>query len=70
MAVHGVDLSENNGAVDFAALQAAGAKFVLLRCGYGNDLAESRTYKRFLENVRKAGRDCGLPGGRTSTPTP
>ena len=61
MAVHGVDLSENNGAVDFAALQAAGAKFVLLRCGYGNDLAEQDD-KRFLENVRKA-RDFGLPWG-------
>ena len=61
MAVHGVDLSENNGAVDFAALQAAGAEFVLLRCGYGNDLA-GQDDKRFLENVRKA-RDFGLPWG-------
>ena len=47
--------------MDFAALQAAGAKFVLLRCGYGNDLAEQDD-KRFLENVRKA-RDFGLPWG-------
>lgn len=61
MAVHGVDLSENNGAVDFAALEAAGVEFVLLRCGYGNDLAEQDD-KRFFENVRKA-RDYGLPWG-------
>ena len=61
MAVHGVDLSENNGAVDFAALQAAGAKFVLLRCGYGNDLAEQDD-KRFFRERAKA-RDCGLPWG-------
>lgn len=53
MAVFGVDISENNGSVDFAALKGAGVKFVLIRCGYGDNIA-SQDDSRFLENVRKA----------------
>lgn len=57
----GVDISSANGAVDFAALKAAGVEFVLIRCGYGNDDA-SQDDSRFLENVRKA-KAHGIPYG-------
>ena len=51
--VFGVDLSEMNRAVDFSALQKAGVRFVLIRCGYGSDDGDQDDV-RFLENVRKA----------------
>lgn len=59
--VKGVDISENNGNVDFAALKKAGIQFVMIRCGYGGDY-ENQEDKRFLENVRKA-KAAGLPWG-------
>lgn len=49
----GVDVSTHNGAVDFAALKAAGVEFVLIRCGYGSDYLHQDDL-RFEENVRKA----------------
>lgn len=58
---HGVDLSEMNGSVDFAALKAAGVEFVILRCGFGSDYAHQDD-KRFEENVEKA-EAAGLPWG-------
>lgn len=61
MAVFGVDISENNGAVDFAALKGAGVRFALIRCGYGSDDTEQDD-TRFFENVRKA-RAAGIPYG-------
>ncbi len=61
MAVFGVDISENNGSVDFAALKGFGVKFVLIRCGYGDNIA-SQDDSRFFENVRKA-QAAGIPYG-------
>lgn len=57
----GVDISVHNGAVDFAALKAAGIQFVIIRCGYGSDYA-SQDDERFAENVRKA-EAAGMPWG-------
>ena len=61
MAAKGVDISENNGKVDFAQLKIAGIGFVLLRCGYGSDY-ENQDDGRFLENVSKA-QKTGMPYG-------
>lgn len=61
MAVKGVDISEMNGSVDFAALQRAGVEFVLIRCGYGSDYRDQDDVQ-FLENVRKA-EAAGIPWG-------
>lgn len=61
MAVFGVDISDNNGSVDFAALKGAGVKFVLIRCGYGDNIA-SQDDSQFFENIRKA-RAAGMPYG-------
>lgn len=49
----GVDISEMNGSVDFASLKQAGVEFVIIRCGYGNDILHQDD-ARFAENVRKA----------------
>lgn len=61
MAVKGVDISDNNGAVDFEALKAAGVEFVLIRCGYGSDYADQDDGE-FFANVRKA-KEAGIPYG-------
>lgn len=61
MALRGVDISEHNGSVDFAALKNAGVAFVILRLGYGSDYT-NQDDKRFAENVRKA-EAAGLPWG-------
>ncbi|MGI6255678.1 MAG: GH25 family lysozyme [Acutalibacter sp.] len=61
MALRGVDISEHNGNVDFAALKNAGVAFVILRLGYGSDYS-NQDDKRFAENVRKA-QAVGMPWG-------
>ncbi|WP_099206010.1 LysM peptidoglycan-binding domain-containing protein [Scatolibacter rhodanostii] len=48
----GVDISYANGDVDFHALKAAGVKFVILRCGYGNDMAHQDDAQYFA-NLEK-----------------
>ena len=53
MQTKGVDISEHNGAVDFAALTQAGVKFAILRLGYGSDYT-SQDDAQFAQNVRKA----------------
>ncbi len=52
-AVKGVDISEMNGPVDFAALKRAGVQFVIIRCGYGSDYPGQQDTE-FEANVRKA----------------
>lgn len=52
-AVKGVDISEMNGSVDFAALKRAGVQFVIIRCGYGSDYPGQQDTE-FEANVRKA----------------
>ena len=61
MQTQGVDISEHNGAVDFAALTQAGVKFAILRLGYGSDYT-SQDDAQFVQNVRKA-EAAGMPWG-------
>ncbi len=61
MAVKGVDISEMNGSVDFAALKRAGVQFVIIRCGYGSDYPGQQDVE-FEANVRKA-EEAGVPYG-------
>ena len=61
MQTQGVDISEHNGAVDFAALTQAGVKFAILRLGYGSDYT-SQNDAQFAQNVRKA-EAAGMPWG-------
>lgn len=49
----GVDVSSNNGKVDFGKIKAAGYDFVMIRCGFGENIPEQDdTF--WEENVRKA----------------
>ena len=57
----GVDISYANGDIDLSKVKSAGFQFVMIRCGYGSDLAEQDDWQ-FLNNVRKA-EALGLPWG-------
>ena len=46
----GVDISENNGIVNFDELENAGVDFVIIRLGYGNCHLD----EQFLNNYKKA----------------
>ena len=54
----GIDVSENNGTVDWGAVKAAGIKFAIIRLGYGNGHLD----EMFYENVNGA-IDAGLAVG-------
>ena len=62
MAVKGVDISVNNGSVDFVALKNAGVGFVLIRLGFGSDYTDQDD-GQFEANVKKA-EAAGIPWGR------
>ncbi len=57
----GIDISSSNGDVDLNAVKEAGYEFVMLRCGFGDDL-ENQDDARFESNVRKC-EELGLPWG-------
>ena len=61
MAVKGVDISEWQGDISFQALKDAGAKFVIIRTGFGSDYPGQQD-KQFEANVRKA-EAAGMPWG-------
>jgi lysozyme len=46
----GIDVSENNGVIDWEAVAAAGIEFAIIRCSYGKFGKDSR----FAENVAGA----------------
>lgn len=54
----GIDVSENNGVVDWQAVKDAGIEFAIIRIGYGKFNLDSR----FIENVNGA-LDVGLKVG-------
>lgn len=57
----GVDVSSNNGSISMEAIKNAGYDFVMIRCGFGEDI-ESQDDNRWEQNVRKA-EAAGLPWG-------
>lgn len=57
----GVDISSNNGKISIEKIKDAGYDFVMIRCGFGDNIAEQDdTY--WEENVRKC-EAAGLPWG-------
>ena len=57
----GVDISYANGNIDLAKVKNAGFVGVMIRCGFGSDIA-SQDDSQFLSNVAKA-ENLGLPWG-------
>ena len=57
----GVDISEHNGTVNFDSLKRNKVDFVIIRCGYGDNLTTQDDHK-FWENLEKVKRS-GLPFG-------
>lgn len=56
--MRGIDVSENNGVIDWQAVKEAGIEFAIIRIGYGKFNLDSR----FIENVNGA-LDVGLKVG-------
>lgn len=57
----GVDISSCNGDVNMRKIKNAGYDFVMIRCGYGSDIA-SQDDTQFENNVRKC-EELGIPWG-------
>ena len=58
MSMFGIDVSEHNGALDWAKIKASGVEFAIIRSGYGT----SHEDKFFAKNIEGA-RSQGLPVG-------
>ena len=54
----GIDVSEHQGTIDWAAVKNAGIDFAIIRCGYGS----AGTDNKFIENVRGCQKN-GIPFG-------
>lgn len=62
MSKKGIDVSKNNGTVDWNAVKKAGfGDFAIIRCGYGSDFT-NQDDKQFLLNIRKC-EELGIPYG-------
>ena len=57
----GVDISSNNDSVDIAKIKSVGYDFVMIRCGFGENIT-SQDDNRWEENVRKC-EAAGMPWG-------
>lgn len=57
----GIDVSSNNGVVDFSKVKKDGYDFVIIRCGYGNDEV-SQDDKQYKNNIKKC-EELNIPYG-------
>ena len=55
----GIDVSENNGVVDWGAVKAAGFEFAIIRIGYGKGHLDSQFYDN-VNGALKAGLKIGI----------
>ena len=58
MSMLGIDVSEHNGALDWAKIKAAGVEFAIVRSGYGTSHVDN-----FLAKNIRGAREQGLPVG-------
>ncbi len=56
--VKGVDVSENNGVVDWPAVAAAGQRFAIVRSSYGR-YSKDEDFLRNVDGAHSAGLSCG-----------
>jgi GH25 family lysozyme M1 (1,4-beta-N-acetylmuramidase) len=54
----GIDVSENNGYVDWQAVADAGVKFAFIRCSYGKS-SEDEYFRRNVDAAHEVGIMCG-----------
>ena len=55
----GIDVSENNGNINWEVVKAAGVEFAIIRLGYGNCHLDSRFYEN-INGAIEAGLDVGV----------
>lgn len=61
MEIRGIDVSRHNGTVDWAKVKAAGARFALIRAGWGGDIAsqDDPTFEANVAGCEAEGLDWG-----------
>lgn len=60
MSIHGIDVSQHNGKIDFAKVKAAGINFVIIRAGYGKFASQKDPYfETNYKNAKAAGLNVG-----------
>lgn len=59
--LRGIDVSKHNGNIDWAKVKAAGIKYAIIRCGFGDDIA-SQDDSKWAYNVSECER-LGIPYG-------
>lgn len=61
MEIRGIDVSRHNGTVDWAKVKAAGARFALIRAGWGGDIAsqDDPTFEANVAGCEAQGLDWG-----------
>jgi GH25 family lysozyme M1 (1,4-beta-N-acetylmuramidase) len=64
---YGVDVSENNGRVDWQAVANAGMKFAIVRSSYGR-YARDEDFIRNVNGAHDVGLQCGAYHYRDSCP--
>ncbi|MDO5403476.1 MAG: GH25 family lysozyme [Eubacteriales bacterium] len=57
--IRGIDVSENNGTIDWEAVKASGVEFAIIRTGYGSNY-ESQDDKQAIRNMQECER-IGIP---------
>lgn len=55
---YGIDVSENNGYIDWEDVAAAGVDFAMIRVGFGKDTEDTR-FRENVYNAHEAGLICG-----------
>ena len=59
--IRGIDVSKHNGSIDWAKVKAAGIKYAIIRCGYGDNIT-SQDDSKWTYNVSECER-LGIPYG-------
>ena len=54
----GIDVSENNGFVDWDAVKAAGVEFAMVRSSYGRT-GQDEHFQRNVNEAHRRGLECG-----------
>lgn len=59
----GIDVSEHNGAIDWAKVKSSGVSFAIIRCGYGKKSKSTCTVDRYWTQNINGAHAAGIPIG-------
>ena len=68
MSIHGIDVSQHQGSIDWRKVKASGIQFAMLRAGYGANTVDGE-FERNARGCMEAGIPLGSPLASTGFPT-